>query len=190
VLAASHGAAAKSATAAVVAVPNATAVLRAMMRPARCGFVTRSSATYFVAVKPSPIPAKTPNIPTVLWIMPYSPNCSRPKSLAVMTDAAKPQPCEITAPTRDQTAPLAKRPRSESAAHVSVIALVAPFHDLISVGIKSSLPESPRDNTFQLNRGEFSRPAREYVRDPLARLAIPVRIMPASHALVGVRIIQ
>jgi len=76
----------------------------------------------------------------VLWIMPYSPNCSRPKSLAVMTDAARLEPCEITAPMSDQTAPLANRPRSESAAHVRLIALVAPFHDLISVGIKSNLP--------------------------------------------------
>src|ERR1017187_360059 len=71
--------------------------------------------------------------------MPYSPNCSRPNSLAVITDAARFAPCAIPAPMRDQTAPLANRPRSESAAHMALIALVAPFHDLISVGIKSNL---------------------------------------------------
>jgi hypothetical protein len=87
-------------------------------------------------VTPSPSPAKVPSIPTVLWIMPYSPNCARPSSRAVMTEAAKFEPCDMTAPMRDHTAPLAKRPRRESAPHNSVLALVTPSHDLISVGIK------------------------------------------------------
>jgi len=56
-----------------------------------------------------------------------------------MTDAAKFEPCDMTAPMRDQTAPLANRPRSESAAHMPLIALVAQAHDLISDGIKSNL---------------------------------------------------
>ena len=70
VLAASRGATARSAKAANAENPSAAAVLRAMMRPARFGLVARSSATYFVAVRPSPTPANTPNILTVLWIMP------------------------------------------------------------------------------------------------------------------------
>ena len=137
--AASHGAPIRSATTAMTPVPNATAVLSAMMRPARSVFVARSSATYFVAVKPRPIPANTPNMPTVLWIMPYSPKCSRPSIRAVMTDAAKFEPCDMSAPKRDHTAPLVNRPRSESAAHMSRIALVPPSHDLSSVGIRSNL---------------------------------------------------
>ena len=55
-----------------------------------------------------------------------------------MTDAAKFEPCDRTAPKKDQTAPLANRPRSESATHITLNALVAPFHDLMSVGIKSN----------------------------------------------------
>ncbi len=100
----------------------ATAQPSAMIRPARWGSRLRNSATYLVAVTPSPRPAKTPSIPTVLWIIPYLPNCSRSNNLAVMTDAARLQPCEMTAPMRDQAAPLANRPRRESAAHTSRIA--------------------------------------------------------------------
>ena len=56
------------------------------------------------------------------------------------TDAAKVDPCDTIPPRRDHTAPLANRPRRESAPHSSVPALVTPFHDLISAGIKSSFP--------------------------------------------------
>jgi hypothetical protein len=59
-----------------------------------------------------------------------------------MTDAARFEPCDMTAPRKDQTAPLANRPRRESAAHVSRIDLAARSHDLISVGIKSKMPVS------------------------------------------------
>jgi hypothetical protein len=86
-------------------------------------------------------------MPTVLRIMPYSPNCSRPSSRAVMTDAAKFEPCDMTAPMRDHTAPLAKRPRRESARHTPVMAFAAPSHDLISVGIKGG----PRTSESQRN---------------------------------------
>jgi hypothetical protein len=135
----SHGAIARSATATAAAAPIATAVLRAMMRPARSGSVCRNSATYFVAVRPSPIPANTPHMPTVLWIMPYWPNCSRPNSLAVATEAARLDPWDMAAPTTDQTAPRVNRPRRESAVHTPLIAFVAPLHDLISVIIKNNL---------------------------------------------------
>ena len=79
------------------------------------------------------------SMPTVLWIMPYLPNCSRPSILAVITDAARVEPCDIAAPIRDQVAPLAKRPRSESDAQMSLTALVAPVHVLASVGIRSKV---------------------------------------------------
>ena len=99
------------------------------MRPVRRGFVARSSATYFVAVRPSPIPANTPNVPTVFLTMPYSPKVSRPRNLAVMTDATKLAPCETTAPTSDQTAPLANRLRNKSAIHKLRITVETPCQD-------------------------------------------------------------
>src|SRR6202011_5283797 len=43
---------------------------RARIRPALAGSFWRNSATYLVAVKPKPRPARTPNIPAVLWIIP------------------------------------------------------------------------------------------------------------------------
>ena len=44
--------------------------------------------------------------------------------------------------SRDHTAPLVNRPRSESAAHMPLIVFVTPLHDLISTGIKRNLPAS------------------------------------------------
>src|ERR1035438_1940447 len=57
--------------------------------------------------------------------MPNISNCSRPNSLAVMTDAARLDPCAMTAPMRDHTVRLANRPRRESAPHVVLIACMA-----------------------------------------------------------------
>lgn len=146
VLAASTGAQASRTRASSPPETMATAQPSAMIRPARVGSLVRNSATYFVAVRPSPRPAKTPSMPTVLWTMPYWPKCSRPSSRAVMTDAAKFEPCDMTAPMRDHTAPLAKRPRRDSARHTPVMALAAPSHDLISAGIKSRSPTSQSQN--------------------------------------------
>ena len=56
-----------------------------------------------------------------------------------MTDPARLEPCEIAAPISDQTAPLAKRPRRESALQTPVMAFEAPFHDLSSAGIEGSM---------------------------------------------------
>src|SRR5580700_2217091 len=115
----------------------AAAQPRAIIRPARSGSRRRNSATYLVAVTPSPRPAKIPSIPTVLWSMPYAPNCPRPSRWAVTTDAAKFAPWETTAPSSDQTAPLANRPRRESAAHMARAALAAGSHDLVWAGTRS-----------------------------------------------------
>ena len=46
----------------------------ARIRPALIGSCRRNSATYFVAVKPKPSPAKTPKVLAVLWIIPSAPN--------------------------------------------------------------------------------------------------------------------
>ena len=54
-------------------VNTATRQERLMMRPARSGSLWRNSATCLVAVSPRPNPAKTPNMPTVDWIIPSSP---------------------------------------------------------------------------------------------------------------------
>jgi hypothetical protein len=109
-----------------------------------------------------------------------------------MTDATKMDPCDMTAPMSDQTAPLANRPRSESAAHMPLIALLAPFHDRTSAGIKSNLHTSE----FRLEQrlpGESWRiqPFRLRVRPQSLRcLSISMRIMPTSHPLIGGRVIQ
>jgi hypothetical protein len=60
----------------------------------------------------------------------------------VITDAASLAACAIIAPMRDQIAPLANRPRSESAVHMPLIALIALFHDPTSIGIKGNPPAS------------------------------------------------
>ena len=52
---------------------TATRLHSATMRPARSGSLSRYSAIYLIAVAPSPMPAKTPNPPTVEATMPYSP---------------------------------------------------------------------------------------------------------------------
>ena len=52
----------------VISAPEIAATIEesARMRPARRGSLSRSSATYRVAVSPSPTPAKIPNTPAVL----------------------------------------------------------------------------------------------------------------------------
>ncbi len=63
-----------------------------MMRPARWGCEERNSATNLVLVTPKPIPASSPNMPTVLWIMPNSPKPATP--------SARPTRAADTTPTR------------------------------------------------------------------------------------------
>ena len=61
------------------------------------------SATYLVAARPRPAPARTPKSPWVLWIMPTSPNPVVPRIRAARTDAAKVKPRETTAPKSTRT---------------------------------------------------------------------------------------
>src|SRR5580658_3849241 len=80
-----------------------------------------------------------------------------------MTDAARFAPCDMNAPRSDQTAPLANRPRRESAAHMSRTALAAGSHDLISAGAKSGKRDPfPATDIFGTteSRGTRARPAR------------------------------
>ena len=94
---------------------NAADADSARIRPVRKGSCRRNSETYLVAVIPKPSPAKIPNMPAVLWIIPSAPNPSLPRNHAQTTDAASKNPREITAPNTDQNAPTANRARSEPA---------------------------------------------------------------------------
>src|SRR5208283_4615611 len=105
---------------------------RAKIRPVRKGSWRRNSETYLVAVKPKPRPAKIPNMPAVLWIIPSAPKPSLPRNRAQTTDAAKKEAREITAPKTDQKAPAAKRARSDPAgANSRCLATIHVWSDVV-----------------------------------------------------------
>src|SRR5579883_1142021 len=92
---------------------SATTLERAKILPTFPASLPRNSATYFVAVRPRPSPAKIPKVPTVLWIIPSWPKHCLPRKRAHTIEATRVKPREITAPATDQLTPRAKRARKE-----------------------------------------------------------------------------
>ena len=81
----------------------------AIIFPVTSGSLSLNSAMYFVAVSPSPNPAKTENIVTVERIIPSSPYSVFPMIRATIIEAININPRDRTAPRIDQKLPLINR---------------------------------------------------------------------------------
>src|SRR5271169_6121528 len=110
---ASHGAHKARTIEKEAAAANATSDESPRMTPAFSGFRTRYSDTNFMAVVPSPRPARVEKAATVVWTRANWPKTSLPRHRATTTEPAKDALCPMTQPAAFHPTPRNRRSDTE-----------------------------------------------------------------------------